>query len=275
MDILPIPPVAVLILAALLLYPIGKVVYRLYFHPLSSFPGPKLAAATFWYEVYFDVFKPPYGQFIYEIDRLHSIYGPVVRCNPEEIHVKDSEFFHVLFTGPGHVRDKWDRANRANGSPGSVASATAHDLHRIRRGALNPFFSKKAVTDLEKDTRRKVDSLCERLKEYARNGRTVPLGRACTAVTLDVISQYCFDACYNCVEAPEFAPEWQMLKSVTEGAPFAKQFPRTMSLMQSLPRSLAVKMNPDLKHFFACKDTIDEQALETWRAERNASTRGK
>ena len=29
-----------------------------------------------------------------------------MRVTPDEIHVKDSEWSHVLYAGPGHVRDK-------------------------------------------------------------------------------------------------------------------------------------------------------------------------
>ena len=43
--------------------------YKLYFHRLAKIPGPKLAALTFSYEIYFNVVKP--GMFVWEIQRLH------------------------------------------------------------------------------------------------------------------------------------------------------------------------------------------------------------
>ncbi len=39
-----------------LLYCVALVVYRLYISALANFPGPKLAAATQWYETYYKMF---------------------------------------------------------------------------------------------------------------------------------------------------------------------------------------------------------------------------
>jgi len=48
-------------------------IYRLYFHPLSKFPGPKLAAITRYYEAYFDIIQN--GQYVFKIADLHKKYG--------------------------------------------------------------------------------------------------------------------------------------------------------------------------------------------------------
>lgn len=43
------------------------------FHPLSQFPGPKLAAATYLYEAYFEWWLV--GRYGHEIRQMHERYG--------------------------------------------------------------------------------------------------------------------------------------------------------------------------------------------------------
>src|SRR5436190_5469257 len=61
----------------LLTFVIGLIIQRLYLSPVAKFPGPKLAAATFWYEFYYDVVKR--GQYTWRIREMHQKYG-IFKC---------------------------------------------------------------------------------------------------------------------------------------------------------------------------------------------------
>lgn len=69
-------------------YVLVLAVYRLYLHPLSKFPGPRLAAVTSWYEGYYEIVKN--GQYSRQISKLHDLYGKVLPT------VWVSSFIHVL-----------------------------------------------------------------------------------------------------------------------------------------------------------------------------------
>lgn len=51
------------------------VTYRLLFSPIAGFPGPKLAAASWLYEFYYDVVKDGGGLYLWQIEKLHEQYG--------------------------------------------------------------------------------------------------------------------------------------------------------------------------------------------------------
>ena len=72
-------PVASLVVGYIF-YLVALVVYRLYFHPLARFPGPKYAAISRWHEFYYEVVKQ--GQYTFKIQELHKQYG-LVFLRPE------------------------------------------------------------------------------------------------------------------------------------------------------------------------------------------------
>lgn len=63
--------------AGFVIYLVLLAVYRLYFHPLALFPGPRLAALSKWYEFYYDVYLQ--GQFVFKLEELHKQYGRHLR----------------------------------------------------------------------------------------------------------------------------------------------------------------------------------------------------
>nr|POE72333.1 trichodiene oxygenase [Quercus suber] len=80
-----------------------------------------------------------------QIERLHRKYGPIIRPVPGEVHVNDPKFLEKIYA----VRIRNQVINKGLNVDQSVAGAADFKSHRNRRDALNPYFSQKAVTNLE------------------------------------------------------------------------------------------------------------------------------
>lgn len=71
------------LVALWVLYRVGLALYNISpFHPLYAFPGPRLAAASFIYEFWFDAVE--WGKYTDEINRMHQRYGTVI-CRPRAL----------------------------------------------------------------------------------------------------------------------------------------------------------------------------------------------
>jgi len=64
---------AILVMCSLSLFQLTRIIYRLKFHPLAMFPGPRLAAATNLYTAYYDLVLD--GSLVKQLPELHRIYG--------------------------------------------------------------------------------------------------------------------------------------------------------------------------------------------------------
>lgn len=87
------------------------------------------------------------------------------------------------------------------------------ETHKIRRGALNPFFSRTKVLEMEDIVQDKVAKVCNRMDD-ASGGEPVDLHHAFRALAVDIISEYAFDNCYNLLDKTDFgAPFFRTLRA--------------------------------------------------------------
>jgi hypothetical protein len=128
---------AVLCLLAYFVYLLARIVYRLYCHPLCRFPGPSIAAATTWYEGYYEVVGYK-GQYSKQISKLHDIYGPIVRVTPNELHIRDPYFYDRVYAKNVHLdKEGWDKRF---GCAGGLLPTVDAEQHKRRRAALAPMY---------------------------------------------------------------------------------------------------------------------------------------
>lgn len=131
------------------------------------------------YEFYYDVILG--GQYTFHIRRLHETYGPIIRINPYELHVYTPEFYDELYSSGTKRRHKWYWATKSFGADESTFATVLHEPHRMRRAALNPFFSKSQVRKLQPIIQERVDAVLGRLKGFCESGDVIRLDVAFAA----------------------------------------------------------------------------------------------
>ncbi|OOQ81615.1 benzoate 4-monooxygenase cytochrome P450 [Penicillium brasilianum] len=231
------------ILSGFALYNGLIIFYNLYFHPLSKFPGPKLAACSHLYEFYFDIIKN--GMFMQEIARMHEVYGPIVRITPREIHIKDAEFYDEIYCAGNRKREKDPQFVSGFVSPHSVITTIDHDLHKRRKNMMKNFFSKGSITELEFYIRQKTEKFADRFDEAYQNGGIILMESIFSGLTADVITLYAFGTSYDYLENRERANNLQSAgEIVARGFHFNRFFPFIRKAVLFMP-NLATTLLPE------------------------------
>ncbi|KAL8859758.1 MAG: hypothetical protein Q9178_003873 [Gyalolechia marmorata] len=140
----------------------------------------------------------------WEIEKMHKEYGPIVRISPYELHINDLEYYDELYVGSSRRSEKYPWTTKQFGPSTSVFATVGHELHRIRRAALAPFFSTQAVQRLEPCVQSVIDKLITRLHELQGTGKVVDILHVYCALTLDIISEYSFARAYGALDRDDF-----------------------------------------------------------------------
>lgn len=187
---------ALLIFSVSIAFLILRIIYRLTIHPLARFPGPKLAAATTLYNAYHDILRPG---LIKQLPDLHQKYGPIIRIQPNELHVSSLESYNTIFRVGTPFNRIWHNNPFLTGSLQSLA--TLPETKR-RKEFLAPFFSKSSITRVEPYLhRKKLAQFLAAVKhavadgddgDEGAKGKVIDFYLMFRCLTADTVMDYCF-----------------------------------------------------------------------------------
>lgn len=176
--------------------------------------------------------------------------GPIVRIGPTEVHISDSEFYETIYSSAPfskyYPHYAWMDADTAGGI------TIDHRLHRLRRSAISPYFSKQAVLRFVPEIQARLTTLCNRLNtEFKGKDRPVRADFFLACMALDFVMQISFARNYDFTSCEDFNPDYmKALKGITTGAHVFIYFPGMMKVMKALPESLVEWLDPCIRSVF-------------------------
>jgi cytochrome P450 len=185
-------------------------VYTLFLHPLSDYPGPKLAAITPLVHVVWDI----QGKQHSVITSLHDKYGDVVRIAPNALAYRAASGWKDIY---GHRKKgqkvfRKDPALYAPTPNGVNAIITAQeDAHQRMRRLLTHAFSNKALKAQEEILQTYADMLIEKLRGIMGNtsSQRIDIARWFNFTTFDLIGDLAFGEPFGCLSSSTY--HWWVL----------------------------------------------------------------
>ncbi|RFU30817.1 hypothetical protein B7463_g5524, partial [Scytalidium lignicola] len=225
-------------------YIFGLVIYRVYFHPLAAFPGPKISAIT--YIPY--LWNLMEGYQIDHVGRLHKEYGDVVRIGPNQLSFTNADAWKDIY---GHRQGKpeMDKDRKFyTPHPGGehIIIANRENHSRLRKN-LSHGMSDSSIRQQEPLIQSYADLLLRRIEVHCQDGE-LPQNMCSwyNWFTFDVIGDLTFGESFGCLENSDYHPWVKLLfDSIKAGV--------LMNVLAYFP--LAQKVAP----FFIPKKLTDKQ----------------
>ncbi|ETS85182.1 hypothetical protein PFICI_03207 [Pestalotiopsis fici W106-1] len=173
-------------------------IYRIWFHPLSVFPGPKHLAITSLPEQWNSHIR---GTWFREVANLHRRYGPIVRTGPNRIALDGSIGWPQVFahkTGMPEFTKSPDF--NFKGDYHSMIGASTTETHRRQRRTLAHAFSDAALKEQETIITKYIDLLLDQLGKKTENGSTVNIVDWLNFTTFDIIGDLTFSDPFHSLE---------------------------------------------------------------------------
>ncbi|KAM7196181.1 Cytochrome P450 [Rhypophila sp. PSN 637] len=150
-----------------------RTIYNLYFHPLSKYPGPKLAAITdLWW-----VYASTSGRYPWIIQDAVRKYGRIVRIAPNEIVFSTPQAAKDIYLAQERNMELFVQVgyDALDTGDGGISGETNPARHREIAKRLAPAFSTRNFRAKEPVVHKYLDLFVQRMKEQGSKEQGVEL----------------------------------------------------------------------------------------------------
>ncbi|KAI0203726.1 cytochrome P450 [Astrocystis sublimbata] len=165
----------VLALILVITYATARCIYLLHFHPLSRFPGPKIAAVSnVWYVYHWLSQRYPWA-----VEKALKQYGDVVRIAPNELAFGNPQASTDIYSAHEKSLEKFvktDIKDFARDKDGGLIFQQDPARHRQIAKRMAPAFSPKATRAKDPILHRYADIFVDKMKAHGgeKNGISLP-----------------------------------------------------------------------------------------------------
>ena len=162
--------------------------------------------------------------------------------------MNDPSFSDEIFSFKAKL-DRYVGATQHFGMDDATVFTVTYENHRVRRGALAPFFARNAIltSTCGSVIGEKVDTLCSRIEEHCVTKQPLNLGLAFKCLATDVITGYALGASFDLLNTPDFSAAWfEAQRGSGEFVLLGKHFPWLIPLLRRLPQWLVTILSPEM-----------------------------
>jgi hypothetical protein len=172
---------------------ISRLIYRLYFHPLATIPGPKIAACTSLWLAYHTYV----GDECTVVFSLHRQYGPVLRVGPNDVDISNADAIEPMYIARGGFPKSSAYSKFDIDGHNTIFSTLTLSERATRAKAVASLFSTASLRQAEPLLAPVFDDLIARLRLEAKKGEPVNVLNICRCMAIDAISVYLFQHRYG------------------------------------------------------------------------------
>ncbi|CAN9251030.1 unnamed protein product [Alternaria alternata] len=188
-------------------------IYRVYFHPLSSFPGPLSYKISGW-----PLLRQAYignRHICHLLD--HQKYGPVVRISPNALSFNTASALHTIYASRNAnvKKGEWYKTFDIAAGTYSSFTETSREKHAAKRRWMSPIFSPESLNSNEQTVRGIIERFCETLRSFRQDckeesnggwGEKWNASEMSTYLGFDIMGALVFGSRFETVQKEMFRP---------------------------------------------------------------------